>query len=217
MAGSYQEVRLIKFSPPLALNDHEMLEARRRFCTLLEPPQKGGFGGNAYVRRVWSSDHTLELALKMPQPDAQPEQELLNLETLKEECRTLSVVSNLRGFLTSTASIPWQTTPLTLLMEWVDGISLLGAQPALYEGRTSRLDDFVAAEAQRAQDHHVHAIARSTFCPPGFSMRNIMLRIDQTPLKERMVGSHFDARPIDMDDAKLVNCKTILFEDTLAN
>lgn len=52
MTGSYEEVRLVKFHTPALLTEREQAAARRRFCTLLVPPQKGGFGGNAYVRRV---------------------------------------------------------------------------------------------------------------------------------------------------------------------
>lgn len=68
MTGSYEEVRLVKFHTPALLTEREQAAARRRFCTLLVPPQKGGFGGNAYVRRVQSGDRAFELALKMPSP-----------------------------------------------------------------------------------------------------------------------------------------------------
>lgn len=111
MTGSYEEVRLVKFHTPALLSEREQVAARRRFCTLLVPPQKGGFGGNAYVRRVQSGDRAFELALKMPRPDAQPEQEQLNRETLEEEYRTLSVVSNLRGFPMSMVLATRQTEP----------------------------------------------------------------------------------------------------------
>lgn len=205
MTGSYEEVRLVKFHTPLMLNEHETAEARRRFCTLLVPPQKGGFGGNAYVRHVLSGDRTLDLALKIPRPDALPEQELLNRETLKEEYRTLSVVSNLRGFpdvygFGSTAD----GTP-ALLMEWVDGTSLVDARSVLCEGGTTCPGDIVAALGISVLKIIMSTQSLDTpFAHRDLSMRNIMLRRDRISLEEQVASGYFDVCLIDMGSAKLV-------------
>ena len=205
MTGSYEEVRLVKFHTPALLSEREQAAARRRFCTLLVPPQKGGFGGNAYVRRVQSGDRAFELALKMPRPDAQPEQEQLNRETLEEEYRTLSVVSNLRGFPDVYGfGYTADGTP-ALLMEWVDGVSLLDARPALSDGAESCPGDIVAALGLSVLKIILSTQSLDTpFVHRDLSMRNIMLRHDRIPLEEQVSSGYFDICLIDMGSAKLV-------------
>lgn len=205
MTGSYEEVRLVKFHTPALLSEHEQAAARRRFCTLLVPPQKGGFGGNAYVRRVQSGDRAFELALKMPRPDAQPEQEQLNRETLEEEYRTLSVVSNLRGFPDVYGfGYTADGTP-ALLMEWVDGVSLLDARPALSDGAETCPGDIVAALGLSVLKIILSTQSLDTpFVHRDLSMRNIMLRHDRIPLEEQVSNGYFDICLIDMGSAKLV-------------
>lgn len=205
MTGSYEEVRLVKFHTPALLSEREQAAARRRFCTLLVPPQKGGFGGNAYVRRVQSGDRAFELALKMPRPDAQPEQEQLNRETLEEEYRTLSVVSNLRGFPDVYGfGYTADGTP-ALLMEWVDGVSLLDARPALSDGAATCPGDIVAALGLSVLKIILSTQSLDTpFVHRDLSMRNIMLRHDRIPLEEQVSSGYFDICLIDMGSAKLV-------------
>lgn len=205
MTGSYEEVRLVKFHTPALLSECEQAAARRRFCTLLVPPQKGGFGGNAYVRRVQSGDRAFELALKMPRPDAQPEQEQLNRETLEEEYRTLSVVSNLRGFPDVYGfGYTADGTP-ALLMEWVDGVSLLDARPALSDGAETCPGDIVAALGLSVLKIILSTQSLDTpFVHRDLSMRNIMLRHDRIPLEEQVSNGYFDICLIDMGSAKLV-------------
>lgn len=205
MTGSYEEVRLVKFHTPALLSEREQTAARRRFCTLLVPPQKGGFGGNAYVRRVQSGDRAFELALKMPRPDAQPEQEQLNRETLEEEYRTLSVVSNLRGFPDVYGfGYTADGTP-ALLMEWVDGVSLLDARPALSDGAATCPGDIVAALGLSVLKIILSTQSLDTpFVHRDLSMRNIMLRHDRIPLDEQASSGYFDICLIDMGSAKLV-------------
>lgn len=205
MTGSYEEVRLVKFHTPALLSEREQAAARRRFCTLLVPPQKGGFGGNAYVRRVQSGDRAFELALKMPRPDAQPEQEQLNRETLEEEYRTLSVVSNLRGFPDVYGfGYTADGTP-ALLMEWVDGVSLLDARPALNDGAATCPGDIVAALGPSVLKIILSTQSLDTpFVHRDLSMRNIMLRHDRIPLEEQVSSGYFDICLIDMGSAKLV-------------
>ena len=205
MTGSYEEVRLVKFHTPALLTEREQAAARRRFCTLLVPPQKGGFGGNAYVRRVQSGDRAFELALKMPRPDAQPEQEQLNRETLEEEYRTLSVVSNLRGFPDVYGfGYTADGTP-ALLMEWVDGVSLLDARPALSDGAETCPGDIVAALGLSVLKIILSTQSLDTpFVHRDLSMRNIMLRHDRIPLEEQVSSGYFDICLIDMGSAKLV-------------
>lgn len=205
MTGSYEEVRLVKFHTPALLSEREQATARRRFCTLLVPPQKGGFGGNAYVRRVQSGDRAFELALKMPRPDAQPEQEQLNRETLEEEYRTLSVVSNLRGFPDVYGfGYTADGTP-ALLMEWVDGVSLLDARPALSDGAETCPGDIVAALGLSVLKIILSTQSLDTpFVHRDLSMRNIMLRHDRIPLEEQVSSGYFDICLIDMGSAKLV-------------
>ena len=205
MTGSYEEVRLVKFHTPALLSEREQAAARRRFCTLLVPPQKGGFGGNAYVRRVQSGDRAFELALKMPRPDAQPEQEQLNRETLEEEYRTLSVVSNLRGF-PDVYGFGYKAdgTP-ALLMEWVDGVSLLDARRALSDGAETCPGDIVAALGLSVLKIILSTQSLDTpFVHRDLSMRNIMLRHDRIPLDEQVSSGYFDICLIDMGSAKLV-------------
>lgn len=205
MTGSYEEVRLVKFHTPALLSEREQAAARRRFCTLLVPPQKGGFGGNAYVRRVQSGDRAFELALKMPRPDAQPEQEQLNRETLEEEYRTLSVVSNLRGF-PDVYGFGYKAdgTP-ALLMEWVDGVSLLDARRALSDGAETCPGDIVAALGLSVLKIILSTQSLDTpFVHRDLSMRNIMLRHDRIPLEEQVSSGYFDVCLIDMGSAKLV-------------
>lgn len=205
MTGSYEEVRLVKFHTPALLSEREQVAARRRFCTLLVPPQKGGFGGNAYVRRVQSGDRAFELALKMPRPDAQPEQEQLNRETLEEEYRTLSVVSNLRGFPDVYGfGYTADGTP-ALLMEWVDGVSLLDARSALCDGAATCPGDIVAALGLSVLKIILSTQSLDTpFVHRDLSMRNIMLRHDRIPLDEQVSSGYFDICLIDMGSAKLV-------------
>ena len=205
MTGSYEEVRLVKFHTPALLSEREQAAARRRFCTLLVPPQKGGFGGNAYVRRVQSGDRAFELALKMPRPDAQPEQEQLNRETLEEEYRTLSVVSNLRGFPDVYGfGYTADGTP-ALLMEWVDGVSLLDARSALCDGTATCPGDIVAALGLSVLKIILSTQSLDTpFVHRDLSMRNIMLRHDRIPLEEQVSSGYFDICLIDMGSAKLV-------------
>lgn len=205
MTGSYEEVRLVKFHTPALLTEREQAAARRRFCTLLVPPQKGGFGGNAYVRRVQSGDRAFELALKMPRPDAQPEQEQLNRETLEEEYRTLSVVSNLRGFPDVYGfGYTADGTP-ALLMEWVDGVSLLDARPTLSDGTETCPGDIVAALGLSVLKIILSTQSLDTpFVHRDLSMRNIMLRHDRIPLEEQVSSGYFDICLIDMGSAKLV-------------
>lgn len=205
MTGSYEEVRLVKFHTPALLTEREQAAARRRFCTLLVPPQKGGFGGNAYVRHVQSGDRAFELALKMPRPDAQPEQEQLNRETLEEEYRTLSVVSNLRGFPDVYGfGYTADGTP-ALLMEWVDGVSLLDARPALSDGAETCPGDIVAALGLSVLKIILSTQSLDTpFVHRDLSMRNIMLRHDRIPLEEQVSSGYFDICLIDMGSAKLV-------------
>lgn len=205
MTGSYEEVRLVKFHTPALLSEREQAAARRRFCTLLVPPQKGGFGGNAYVRRVQSGDRAFELALKMPRPDAQPEQEQLNRETLEEEYRTLSVVSNLRGFPDVYGfGYTADGTP-ALLMEWVDGVSLLDARLALSDDATTCPGDIVAALGLSVLKIILSTQSLDTpFVHRDLSMRNIMLRHDRIPLEEQVSSGYFDICLIDMGSAKLV-------------
>lgn len=205
MTGSYEEVRLVKFHTPALLSEREQAAARRRFCTLLVPPQKGGFGGNAYVRRVQSGDRAFELALKMPRPDAQPEQEQLNRETLEEEYRTLSVVSNLRGFPDVYGFGHTADGTPALLMEWVDGVSLLDARPALSDGAETCPGGIVAALGLSVLKIILSTQSLDTpFVHRDLSMRNIMLRHDRIPLEEQVSSGYFDICLIDMGSAKLV-------------
>lgn len=205
MTGSYEEVRLVKFNTPLMLSSREMASARRRFCTLLVPPQKGGYGGNAYVRRVLSGDRALELALKMPRPDAQPEQEALNRETLREEYCTLSVVSNLRGFPSVYGFGTTADGTPALLMEWVDGVSLADARSALCEGGVTCPGDIVAALGLAVLKIIMSTQSLDTpFVHRDLSPRNIMLRRDRVSIEEQVASGYFDVCLIDMGSAKLV-------------
>ena len=205
MGTSCNIIKLASFSMPRVLSKEEQAQAQRRFMTLLVPEQTDNFGSSAYVRRAYSTDRSLEMALKMPLPHTSPAQQLINNEVLFEEYRTLAAVSNLRGFPQVFGYGKTVDGTPALLMEWVRGTSLLDARKVLCRGSQTCTAQTAAAIARAVL---VTVISTQSLDAPfvhrDLSLRNIMIRTDRATVAEQVLASSFDICLIDMGSAKLV-------------
>ena len=192
--GPAHVIELTSLDAAFAIRPDEEPAARRRLMTLIVQPSGDGaamrtpgapLGQSEVLRAVNARGEEFAVKLLRPLPsDADPWARKGREAALFEEYRNHLAVMHLKGFPRLFGFGMTSAGEPMILMEWIDGPTLLDALPALPHAEALRGQELpgVTAEAVSALGAQLWAILASTanlegaFAHRDISLRNIMLR-----------------------------------------
>lgn len=211
LEGPMQLIELEAFTALGKLDANQIPEARRRFMTLLAPSsaamRKGGSGRILQVFNSFGQPFALKSLLV--NRDIDDEEQVRHLysglsRAFEEEYRAHALVSGIPGFPRLHGRGRYAGGPV-ILMEWVEGKTLMSTTPLLPAWQGTKRDGRVVAALGAAV---AATLLRARLARPGFahrdiSPRNIMLRTSGIPLERQIESLTFDAHLVDMGSSSM--------------
>ena len=201
--SSMNIIEFESFEPDASIVSPDDVDSRRRFTVLLDEGSVSA--GFHHVRRVSNtSGETFALkTLRSLDPSARDALPAITPTAVKaffEEYRNQAAVSQLPGFPRAYGYGFINDSP-AFLMEWVEGITLQDAIPALAAANDGST---VSAQTVANLGHALGEIILRTqnlefpFAHRDISTRNIMIRTSKLPLDRQIERGRFDLQLIDM-------------------
>lgn len=201
------------FEPSCALAPDEVDAYERRFVTLFEEPgapRAGGQGSVVRVSNLWGEMFALKVLAEPDEgecADAEAAQARLRAreEAFRGEYRLQCAVSGLAGF-PRVYGCGHVGGALALVMEWVEGVTLVKAARLLAVDDEGRVSPLVAARIGRDL---FELVARMGLVEGGIAHRdissgNVMVRVDRLSLDEQVDEGAFDLCLVDFGSAAAV-------------